>query len=205
MKNIIKNVLKRVALAVLFLIWLLLTHALSSMIKLPLLRLTQVSDVIILGNVEDIRCEWSLNREIILTVTTLKIKEVWKGNIRYSRVFIQTPGGTIGDLSLKVSDVSVFQKGEDVLVFLKTIDDVMHLENSFSVSLNYLPSFFVFGRAQGKYSIDNNKIARKWGYSLLDKEVDKDNELTLTELKERIKVIVKDDLKKRKKKHETIR
>jgi len=205
MKNIIKNVLKRVALAVLFLIWLLLTHALSSMIKLPLLRLTQVSDVIILGNVEDIRCEWSLNREIILTVTTLKIKEVWKGNIRYSRVFIQTPGGTIGDLSLKVSDVSVFQKGEDVLVFLKTIDDVMHLENSFSVSLNYLPSFFVFGRAQGKYSIDNNKIARKWGYSLLDKEVDKDNELTLSELKERIKVIVKDDLKKRKKKHETIR
>lgn len=175
------------------------------MIKLPLLRLSQASDIIILGNVEDIRCEWSLNKEIILTVTTLKIKEVWKGQVRNSRIFIQTPGGTIGDLSLKVSDVPVFQKGEDVVVFLKTIDDVKLLGNSFSVSLNYLPSFFVFGRAQGKYSIDKHKIARKWGYFLLDKEADKDNVLTLSELEARIKVIVKNDLKKKQKKHETIR
>ncbi len=175
------------------------------MIKLPLQRLSQAADLIILGKVEDIRCEWSLNKEIILTVTTLKIKEEWKGNIRYSRVFIQSPGGTIGDLTLKVSDVPVFEKGEDVLVFLKTIENVMHLQNSFSVSLNYLPSFFVFGRAQGKYSIDKNKIARKWGYFLRDKEAYKDNELTLSELEARIKVIVKNDLKKRQKKHETIR
>ena len=205
MKDIIKYVLKRAALAVMFLIWLFITPSLSMMIKLPLQRLAQASDVIILGNVEDIRCEWSLNKEIILTVTTLKIKEVWKDQVRNSRVFIQTPGGTIGDLTLRVSDVPVFQKGEDVLVFLKKIENVMFLQNSFSVSLNYLPSFSVFGRAQGKYSIDKNMNARKWGYLLLDKEADKDNELTLFELEARIKVIVKNDLKKKQKKHETIR
>lgn len=175
------------------------------MIKLPLHRLTQASDIIILGNVEDVRCEWSLNKEIILTVTTLKIKEVWKGQVRNSRVFIQTPGGTVGDLGLRVSDVPVFQKGENVLVFLKTIENVMFLQNSFSVSLNYLPSFSVFGKAQGKYSIDKNMNAQKWGYLLLDKGVDKDNVLTLSELEARIKVIVKNDLKKKQKKHETIR
>ena len=204
MNNIIKNVLKRTTLVVLFLFWLFITPSLSMMIKLPLQRLTQAADVIILGDVEDVRCEWSLNKEIILTVTTLKIKEVWKGQVRNSRVFIQTPGGTIGDLTLRVSDVPVFQKGEDVLVFLKTIENVMHLQNSFSVSLNYLPSFSVFGRAQGKYSIDKNMNSRKWGYLLLDKEVDKDKVLTLSELEARIKVNVKNDLKKKQKKHETI-
>lgn len=197
--------MKRAALVVLLLFWLFITPAFTMMIKLPLQRLTQAADVIILGDVEDIRCEWSLNKEIILTVTTLKIKEVWKGNVRYSRVFIQTPGGKIGDLGLRVSDVPVFQKGEEVLVFLKTIENVSHLRNSFSVSLNYLPSFSVFGKAQGKYSFDKNMNAWKWGYLLLDKDNDKDNELTLFELEARIKVIVKNDLKKKQKKHETIR
>ena len=197
--------MKRAALVVLLLFWLFITPAFTMMIKLPLQWLTQAADVIILGDVEDIRCEWSLNKEIILTVTTLKIKEVWKGNVRYSRVFIQTPGGKIGDLGLRVSDVPVFQKGEEVLVFLKTIENVSHLRNSFSVSLNYLPSFSVFGKAQGKYSFDKNMNARKWGYLLLDKDNDKDNELTLFELEARIKVIVKNDLKKKQKKHETIR
>lgn len=203
MKKFNKNVLKRALLALLFLILLLIPPSFSVMVKLPLIQLVQNADVIILGDVENIRCEWSLNKKIILTVTTLRIKKVWKGNVQDSRVFIQTYGGTIGDLSLEVSDVSVYQEGEEVLVFLKTIDDVMHLENSFSVSLNFLPSFSVFGRAQGKYSIDNNTIARKWGYSLLDKDVDKDNVLTLSELEVRIKRIVKDGLKKRQKKHET--
>ncbi|MBU4255553.1 MAG: hypothetical protein KJ727_13240 [Acidobacteria bacterium] len=205
MKNFNKNVLKRVLLALLFLIFLLISPSFSLMIKLPLIQLVQTADVIILGDVENIRCEWSLNKKIILTITTLRIKEVWKGNVRDSRIIIQTLGGTIGDLSLNVSDVSVYQKGEEVLVFLKTIDDVKHLENSFSVSLNFLPSFSVFGRAQGKYSIDKNKIARKGEYSLLDKEVDTDNVITLPELEVRIKLIVKDDLRTRQKKHETIK
>lgn len=197
LKNNSKNIFKRTALAMLFLIWLMMTPSFSLMTKLPLQRLVQTADVIILGEVEDVRCEWSLNRKIILTISTLKIKEIWKGKVLNSKVFIQTPGGTIGDLSLKVSDVPVFQKGEEVLVFLRTIDDVLLLENSFSVSLNFLPSFSVFGRAQGKYSIDKNNIARKWGYSILDKEVDKDKRLTLSELEVRIKVIVKSDLRKK--------
>ena len=205
MRNFNKNVLKRVLLTLMFLVFLLISPSFSVMVKLPLIQLVQDADVIILGDVENIRCEWSLNKKIILTVTTLRIKEIWKGNVRDSRVFIQTYGGTIGDLTLDVSGVSVYQEGEEVLVFLKTIDDVLHLENSFSVSLNFLPSFSVFGRAQGKYSIDNNTIARKWGYSLLDKDVDTVNVLTLSELEVRIKLIVKDDLKKKRKRHETIK
>ncbi len=205
MRNFNKNVLKRVLLTLMFLVFLLISPSFSVMVKLPLIQLVQDADVIILGDVENIRFEWSLNKKIILTVTTLRIKEIWKGNVRDSRVFIQTYGGTIGDLTLDVSGVSVYQEGEEVLVFLKTIDDVLHLENSFSVSLNFLPSFSVFGRAQGKYSIDNNTIARKWGYSLLDKDVDTVNVLTLSELEVRIKLIVKDDLKKKRKRHETIK
>ncbi len=180
------------------------------MIKLPLQQLTLAADIIVLGDVEDVRCEWSLNKEIILTVTTVRVKEIWKGEVQKSRVFIQTPGGTIGDLTLKVSDVSVFQKGENVLVFLKTIENVKHLQNSFSVSANYLPSFSVFGKAQGKYSIDRNKIARKSGYSILKKDmenqdVEEDNVLALSELEARIKVMIKNDLRKNQKKHEIIR
>ena len=182
-----------------------MTPALSLMIKLPLHRLVHTADVIILGDVDNIRFEWSLNKEIIYTITTLRIKEVWKGNILYPEIIIQTPGGTIGDLNLKVSDTPVFQKGEEVLVFLKKIDDFSNIGNSFTVSLNYATSFSVFGGAQGKYSIDQNKMSRKSGYSLLDKEVDKDWVLPLSDLKARIKACLKNDLLKKKEKDESIK
>lgn len=205
MNSIKKNIFRRALIAVFFCVWFVVIPVLSMMIPLPLERLTEAADIVILGEVEAVRSEWSLDKSIILTVTTIKVKEAWKGSLGYPRIFIQTQGGTIGDLTLKVSDVSVFKEGEEVVVFLNKIDDVMFLQNSFSVSVNFLPSFTVFGKAQGKYSIGGDKIARKWGYILLDKEAERDNVLALAELERRVKTYVRKDLEKRRTKHETIR
>ena len=169
------------------------------MIKLSLERLTMDSDAIVYGEVKTIQSQWSIDGSIILTVVTLQVHGILKGNVINDQVLIQYPGGKVGDISLQVEDTPSFQMDEKVIVFLKSIRDVMDIKHSPIIALNIFQAFSVFGAAQGKYSIDNNQIARKWGYSLLDKEGDKDNVLTLLELEARVKVIVKEDLKKRKK------
>ena len=169
------------------------------MIKLSIERLTMESDTIVYGEVKTIQSLWSLDGSIILTVVTLRVHGILKGNVINNQVLIQYPGGEVGDIGFKQEDMPYFHVDEKVIVFLKSIKDVMNIKHSPTIAQNIFQAFSVFGAAQGKYSINKNQIARKWGYSLLDKEVDKDNELTLSELKTRVEVIVKTDLKKRQK------
>lgn len=165
------------------------------MIKLSLEKLTMDADAIVYGEVKTIQSQWSMDRSIILTIVTLQIHNIFKGNFINNQVLIQYPGGKVGDISLQVEDTPSFQMDEKVIVFLKSIKDIMNIKHSPTIALNIFQAFSVYGAAQGKYSIDNNRIARKWGYSLLGNEHDKDNELTLSELETRIKVRVKKDFK----------
>jgi len=164
--------------------------AFSLMIKLPLERLTQESDRIVLGRVEDLRCEWNKNRDLIFTIVTLRIREVWKGQILLPSVIIQIPGGTMGDLSLCVSDTAVFHRGEEVLVFLRENQDPSDVHDSLTATLSPSPSFSVNGWAQGKYSIDQYGVARKGGYTVLSGEQEQDRIVPLSLLKKRVKVFL---------------
>lgn len=162
------------------------------MIKLSLRSLTQEAELIILGEVENVRSEWSLDRQLILSLADLHVQEVWKGKILYSKVLIQYPGGRIGELGLAVSDAPSFHKGERVFVFLQAIRNRIHPKNSFTVASNLFPSFTVFGAMQGKYSIGQNGIAIKSGYGLYPnlKEPEGDKVLPFADLKERIRNIL---------------
>lgn len=179
-----------------------LISAQALMVKLSLHKLTTGADAIIVGEVKDIRCEWSLDRQIILSIAAVQIQEVLKGDFYNNKIFIQHPGGTVGDISLKVSDMPTFQTDEKVLVFLKSITDMADPKNSLVVTLNFLPAFRVFGGAQGKYFIDTDGMAQKSGYSLIAKEDKQLRSLTLAELKTMIKKILKQESKKRDKIHE---
>lgn len=159
----------------------------SLMVKLSLERLSLDSDTIVLGNVDDIACQWSMDRSAIVTVVTLRIQTVIKGEVLRNQILIQYPGGEVGDIGLKVSDMPEFQLGERVLVFLKSISKIEDAQNSPLIALNFWPAFTVFGAAQGKYSVDDNGVARKDGYSLVSKEADPDRSFFLEDLLTRIR------------------
>jgi len=175
------------------------------MIKLPLKKLATEAEAIILGEVKDIKCQWSIDHSVILTIVTVNIHEILKGNINNSQILIQHPGGEVGDIGLKVSDMPSFKQNEIVLVFLKSISDPIDTKNSPMIALNFLPSFSVFGSVQGKYSIDSNGIAHKGGYRLISKDQEQEKSISLKNLKAKIKIILKQNREERERNHEKIR
>lgn len=205
MKKDSKKIIQKSFLVFFILTFFILNSAQALMIKLSLHRLTIEADAIILGEVENIRCEWSLDKQIILSVVTLRIHEILKGDFYNPEIFIQYPGGTLGDISLRVSDMPTFQSNEKVLVFLKSITDIPDTKNSLIVTLNIFPAFEVYGNAQGKYFIDANGMAQKSGYDLIAKDDEQDRPLSLSELKASIRNILKQNLKEREKIHDKIK
>ena len=158
----------------------------SLMIKLSLERLSCDSDTIVLGEVIDIECHWSMDRSTIVTIVTLQVQRMIKGGLHGDQILIQYPGGEIGDIGLRVSDMPDFHLRERTLVFLETITDKNDLRNSLRIAMNFWPAFTVFGAAQGKYSIDSKETAKKGGYTLISEELDEDKMLSLETLIARI-------------------
>jgi hypothetical protein len=163
----------------------------SLMVKLSLESLSHDSDAVVLGKVEDIACQWSMDRSAIVTVVTMRIQSVIKGELLQSHILIQYPGGEVGDIGLRVSDMPEFRCGEQALVFLKSISKIDDAQNSPFIAMNFWPAYTVFGAAQGKYSVDDNGVARKKGYSLISKDEDPERAFLLEDLMTRIRKIIR--------------
>ena len=98
----------------------------------------------------------------------------------------------MGDLSLKVTDMPAFIENEEVLIFLRSIKDVSDTSHSFTVAQNYLPSYEVYGKAQGKYSIGSDGVAVKSGYETLIGDGDSDKSIALDSLKAQIAKLLRE-------------
>ncbi|MCJ7680676.1 MAG: hypothetical protein MUP70_08125, partial [Candidatus Aminicenantes bacterium] len=156
------------------------------MVKLPLSFLVEQSDVIALGRVEDVRCEWSQDGRLILTVVRISLQEVWQGGALPPDFHIQTPGGTIGDLTLRVSDTPDFRLGEDVCLFLQSASKTEPVLRSSTVITHLFSSYTVFGQAQGKWSVDGEGRARRGGFELIEPAGSEDEAVPLSVLKQRV-------------------
>jgi len=190
-----------------FLILFILIFSLSNftqalMIKFSLKKLTIGADAIILAEVKRIQYEWSMDKSTILTIATLQIHEILKGEIDNNQILIQYPGGRVGDIGLKVSDMPSFRPKEKVLVFLKSIVNITDMKHSLTAMQNFFPVFRLFGFAQGKYSIGRDGIAHKRGYDLISKKYEPDKSLTLADLKAKIKNILNQNNKEKNKSYE---
>ena len=101
--------------------------------------LTSEADAIVLGNVTALQSQWEDGK--IFTYVTLSAREYIKG-AKKGEIIIKVSGGTVGEISCYVTDTPTFEKGEEVLTFLREKD-------------NY---FDVVGCYQGKYAIEDNKV-----------------------------------------------
>jgi len=162
------------------------------MIKVPLADLVQGAQTIVQGRVLEVRSAWSLDNSLIVTLVSLQIQEILKGQAAAPTILIQTPGGQVGDLRLVVSDAPGFNVNETVLVFLKAISTRFSPKISVLALQSEGPVYEVLEKAQGKYSIDAAGLAGKKGYDLLTAAGDNDAALPLSDLKARIKIFLHD-------------
>jgi hypothetical protein len=119
--------------------------------KMDLQELVKVSDAIAQGTVESIETRWE--DKSIYTYTSIRVDESIKGGPRRAYL-LRHPGGTIGALSLDAPGTPKFNKGDQVIVFLRDRKD---------------GTFDVVGLGQGKYDIvDNFAVTNVAGLTLVD-------------------------------------
>ena len=146
------------------------------MVGLSTEELVRASEIVIEGDVEEVASQWSVDGKIIFTSATVVVRRVIRGNTVQQKVVVEYEGGEVGRVGLKVSDVVEMKKGEKVILFLKK-----GKSNKDGVV------FHAVGKAQGKYTVGDDGIARKKGFSLGRGEEVIDNNLPVDVLIDKIK------------------
>jgi hypothetical protein len=146
------------------------------MIGLSTELLTKQSGLVMTGEVQATKSQWADNKKAIVTIATITIQEVIRGRSAAKTIMVKYEGGEVDGLGMRVSDAAELAGGETVLLFLN------HGHQN-SDSLEYE----IVGKAQGKYTIGNDNIARKKGFSVLDGREVIDNDIPVSILIEKIK------------------
>lgn len=104
----------------LFLAWLLALPA-TATVLLPLTvdDLARLAPLVLVGEVNSVKCEWNQKRTKIYTRVLVTPSEVLKGNKNLGAVAIKTIGGRVGDVVAELAGAPHFSVGERVVVFLE--------------------------------------------------------------------------------------
>ena len=140
-------------------------------------ELTRESGVVIRGEVANVEAQWSEDGKTIITRANIMITDTLKGETISNMITVEYEGGEIGDIGLRVSDVSPLKTGEDVILFL----------NKSAESRKIGDVHNIVGRAQGKYTISKDGIAGKSGFSVISGESKIDNNIPVDELIDKIR------------------
>jgi hypothetical protein len=116
-------------------------HAVMTKATMP--QLTAGATAIARGHVVDVVSQWNDERTTIYTYTSIVVGD-WLKGAGPKAITIRTPGGEVGDIGLWVEDVPVFFKGQEVVTFVKPIDEQ--------------PFMQVHGLYQGKFTVENGKV-----------------------------------------------
>ncbi len=82
--------------------------------------MTQRADAIVMGTVTSIESRWNVDRSLIYTDIGIDVSRTLKAGPYPStgRIVISLMGGTVGGLRMEVDQQAVFERGEEVLLFL---------------------------------------------------------------------------------------
>ncbi len=116
-------------------------HAIMTKATMP--QLTAGATAIARGHVVDVVSQWNDEHTTIYTYTTIVVTGWLKGT-GPKTITIRTPGGEVGDTGLWVEDVPVFFKDQEVVTFVKPIEEE--------------PFMQVHGMYQGKFTVKNGKV-----------------------------------------------
>lgn len=157
-------------------IFLISSYAEALMVGMSTEKLTNDAEVVVKGDVVDSKSYWSSDGKSIVTQVRVRYSEVIKGEVVSREFIVEHLGGMVGDLGMSVSDTSEFKKGEQVILFLNK-----------GMSKVSGEAYNVTGRAQGKYTVGSDGIARKKGFSVVPGDGVIDNNIPEDELINKIK------------------
>jgi hypothetical protein len=129
--------------------------ALASLIlALDTPAMVERADAIAVVDVASVSAAWDDEHERIFTTIDLAVVDVWKGPMTpATHVKIVQPGGTVGDVQMKVFGMSLFSPGERALVFLRGTAQAAS----------------VLGMAQGKRPLTREAATGRWMVRAPDK------------------------------------
>ena len=152
--------------------WLLATPAQGVMFALSTEKLTEESSLVIKGEVEKVDTYWASDKNAIVSWASVRVLEVVKGAVSSQTIAVEFPGGEVDGVGYKESDVAPLETGEKVLLFLK--QEISRRDGS--------AIYVMVGAGQGKYTIDENGIARKQGFSVINGDGVIDNDMAVGRL-----------------------
>jgi hypothetical protein len=121
--------------------------AASLVLAMDITDLTQRADHIAVADVVSVRSDWDAQHKKIITMIDLQVVESWKGGAApASHITVLQPGGTVGDITMKVFGVPEFTQGERSLFFLRG--------NQAAAG--------VIGMTQGKRALQRDATTGKW-------------------------------------------
>ena len=120
--------------------WMIATSATwaSTTVPMSLDQLTQASSDVVQAHVQSQVSEWNATHTLILTVTTLAVSRVFKGNAS-STVEVEQVGGTLGNRRMFVPGDITLQPQQAYILFLEPVPGSAH--------------YRVVGMTQGTYPV----------------------------------------------------
>jgi hypothetical protein len=164
-------------------LFLSLVPASALMLGISTEELTRSAELVVSGNVESVEPSWTADGKSIVTRAIVVINETVKGQAQSDRVVVEHEGGEVGGVGLKVSDIAPLVKGSHVVLFLKGGASRAPLSAQGATQRVY----HLVGKSQGKYTVGEDGIARKNGFSLMGGEGAVDNNISRQELIEKVR------------------
>ncbi|MGB8295447.1 MAG: hypothetical protein WCG85_08465 [Polyangia bacterium] len=113
---------------------------------LDLSELTAQAERIVVAQVVSSRSDWDSSHRTIHTRIEVKVEEAWKGAVAPGeRIVIVQPGGSVGNIEMRVHGMPGFALGEKAVLFLAG-----------------QAAARVVGMSQGKRSVSWDKRAKRW-------------------------------------------
>jgi hypothetical protein len=113
---------------------------------LDLSELTAQAERIVVAQVVSSKSDWDSSRRTIHTRIEVQVEEAWKGTVAPGeRIVIVQPGGSVGNIEMRVHGMPGFAIGEKAVLFLAG-----------------QAATRVVGMSQGKRSVSWDKIAKRW-------------------------------------------
>jgi hypothetical protein len=121
--------------------------AVGSLVQaLDLAELTARADRIVVAQVVSTSSEWDSSGRNIHTRIEIKVEETWKGSVAIDqRMIIVQPGGSVGDIEMRVHGMPSFAPGERAVLFLAGRDAPR-----------------VVGMSQGKRPLRWDSTVKRW-------------------------------------------
>jgi hypothetical protein len=126
----------------------------SLILALDLPTLVSRADQISVVDVVSVKSAWNVAHDRITTTVDLTVVDCWKGTVApATHLQVVQPGGTVGEIEMRVDGMPHFQVGERTLLFLRGRPD--HAS--------------VVGMAQGKRPVSREGTNSRWMVSAPDR------------------------------------